>query len=85
MCSMTGSKSDRHSLQAPPNNTNIQAGIPGGCHQGPGADEQHKATEDDFLEEVDFLAATFKIKSAHPVFFQKGNKEAESSHLLSAL
>lgn len=72
-------------FHAPPNNTNTQAGFPGGCHQGPGAEEQHRATEDDFVEEVDFLAATFEIKSAHPVLFQKGNKAAESGHLLSAL
>ena len=37
------------------------------------------------MEEVDFLVATFKIRLAHPVFFQKGKKASESSHLLRAL
>lgn len=68
---------------------------PRGWHdQGPGAEEQHRAGKHggggsggpgDFMEEVDFLVATFKIRSAHTVFFQKENKATESSHLLSTL
>lgn len=38
------------------------------------------------MEEVVFLVATFKIRSAYSAFFQNRKKKAtESSHLLSTL